>query len=246
MLIVPTGDLVGLLSDVLPFADPSKDSPNFGVLIEWDGEALHAHATDSLSAGISTWDLDNIDRDLAEQAEQLGVHYGPTQESEPRWRVFVGLDDAKEIVKTFKLAFKFRGVPLHVKVNESRSRFMVERTRDTGKTEHVMSVQPVHEHEGTFPDLRAQIARAEQNVQPSTRIPVYGHRLAALEHAGRHGVIEQIPIAFADSELVVVRAGEAFVGFVTPENKQARRLADKQSDVLRNGSGVLLSEPATA
>ena len=242
MLIMPTADLVGIITDVLPLApDPKdKDNPRGGVLLEWDGEALHAHATDGLSAGISTYHPDDP-TDFDDDATQPVVYWGDSGgDPEPRWRVFITTADAKEVVSTFKLAYKFRMVPLHVKVNLARTRLIIERTRDTGKTQHEMTVERVADADRVFPDLRAQIDRAEGNTASVDRLAVWGHRLAAFANAGRRGPVELIPVRFADDELVVVRVGSRFAGYVTPHTEPRR----PPSDVLRNGAGVLVGGPS--
>ncbi|MBM0235923.1 hypothetical protein JNW88_00275 [Micromonospora sp. ATA32] len=63
MITIPTGDLVGVLADVIPFAFPEDDLPHVNcVRLEWDGEMLHAEATDTLHAARSSWHPDD-DRD---------------------------------------------------------------------------------------------------------------------------------------------------------------------------------------
>jgi hypothetical protein len=62
VITIPTGELTGLLSDVLVFAFPEDDLPHVNcVRIEWDGEMLHAEATDTLHAARSSWHPDDID-----------------------------------------------------------------------------------------------------------------------------------------------------------------------------------------
>ncbi|WP_213451561.1 hypothetical protein [Rhizomonospora bruguierae] len=59
MITIPTGELVGLLGDVVPFASPDKDMPNYNVVrLEWDGEMLHALTCDTIRIGWSSWHPD--------------------------------------------------------------------------------------------------------------------------------------------------------------------------------------------
>lgn len=235
MLIVPTGEFVGILSDVIPLSTESKDAPHYGLLLEWNGHQLSAHASDSLSAGVSTYDPDDpTDFDTDVNTEH--VNYGPTSEDEPPWKVFLSLDDAKETVKTFKLAWKFRAVPLNIKVNAMGNRLIIERTRDTGKTEHVMSMQPTGAHL-SFKDIRAEVRKLMNHLEPKLHCVVWGHRLAAFEHASRRG-----PVALVFSvgnQPVVVKVGNRFVGYVTPERDPQR-----DTNVLRTGSSVLAGDGA--
>jgi hypothetical protein len=231
MLIVPTGDLVGILSDVLPFAPAGKDNAHYGVLLEWDGTALHAHAADGLSAGISTYDPEDPN-DFGEDNDQAWGPFGET----PRWRVFVTADDVAEIVKTFKVPYKLRAIPLFLRVDETGARLTIERHRASGKTAHVMTVEPT-DADRSFRDIRAEVERFDKNPVELSRIPVWAHRVAAFEQAGRRGVMWQYPVEMSDASLLVIRIGERFVGYTTlyREPKQSA------GDVLRDGAGVMVS-----
>jgi hypothetical protein len=237
MLIVPTGDLVGILSDVLPLAPDNKDHPHHGVLLEWDGSQLSAHASDGLSAGVSSYDPDDPD-DFPEDGPV--VHWGPTEGGEPTWRFFVTAPDAKEIVKTFKLAWKFRAIPLNVKVSPTGTLLFIERTRDTGKTEHTMAVRPPTDGVPRgFPDVPALVADLMHYRAPADHSVVWGHRLAAFQTASRRGPVAQV---FTRGDRpTVIKVGNRFIGCVTAEREPKR----PASDVLRTGSGVLLGAAVT-
>lgn len=237
MIVVPTAEFLGILTDVLPFAPEDKNDPLYGVLLEWDGNVLTAHATDTLSAGMSTWSPEDL-VDLPE-ADDMPV-YGPTDD-DPAWRVMLAAPDVVEIVKTFKVAFKFRGIPLSLKVSPTGARFIVERSRDTGKSEHLVTVQPTGEHV-RFPDLRAQIDDHLTAPAVTGRSTVWGHRLAAFTAAGRRGPAELIYTE--PPRPIVVRVGDRFRGFVS--GQQSRRAAAIQTvDILRDGSGLLLGSEVT-
>ena len=230
MIIVPTAALLGILTDVLPLADDSKDSPLFGVLLEWTGTVLNAHASyaGGLMAGASTWDPDDT---FDAPPDDAGYVPGPTREDEPAWRVFVSYPDAVEIVKTFKVPEKFRHVPLFVKVNDTGTRLIVERSRDTGRTEHVMTVQPTGT-EAAFPDIARTAWRFRHGDSDVGRVEVWGHRLAAFSNASRRGPLE---LAFNKGGPIVVQVGDRFIGMLTPE-----RAKSEASSVLRDGAGVLV------
>lgn len=220
MIVITSGELVGLLADVTPFAPEAKDDPHHGVLLEWTGATLRAHAADALSAGLSTWDPEG--RWDAPPAE-LGGKFGASREDEPRWRVFLALSDVAEIVKTFKVAVKQRHAPVSVRANDAGTRLIIERTRDTGLTEHLMMVRPTGA-EVSFPDIMAAVAETEKHAEPVFYIRAWAHRLAAFANAGRHGPFTQ---GFAgEHPLVVMAAGGRFVGYYTPETESRRPGAD--------------------
>jgi hypothetical protein len=54
MITIPTTELIGGLTDVLPIiTDPKSDLA--GVVVEWDGEALHFTAYDVYSGATVLW-----------------------------------------------------------------------------------------------------------------------------------------------------------------------------------------------
>jgi hypothetical protein len=234
MITISTGDLLGLLTDVMPLATDSKDSPQYGVLLEWtdamsDGGRLRAHATNGgLTAGVSSWDPD--DREIYVAPDEFAYVPGRSFEDEPAWRAFIAMPDVAEIVKTFKLPAKFLWIPLRVKVNDTGTRLIIERSRDTGKTQHLMTVQPTGT-EAAVPDIDAMVEGALHRLRPRNGIKMWGHRIAAFANASRRGPLD---LTFTNAGPVVVRVGDRFAGTLTAEKPE------RSASVLRDGAGVMV------
>jgi hypothetical protein len=110
MLIIQTGEFVGMLKDVVGFAPNPKDAEYAaGVRLCWDGDLLHCEAADPIF-GIcarSSWHPgDEPDEDVADSAA-----WGANDEP---WITNLGVDDAKYLIKVFALKNQLRGVPLHL------------------------------------------------------------------------------------------------------------------------------------
>jgi hypothetical protein len=135
VITIPTGELTGLFSDVLPFAFPEDDLPHVNcVRIEWDGEMLHAEATDTLHAARSSWHPDDIDGDDSQQTLT-----NPLGGDDERWVVIAAYDDVKEAVKDYKLPKTESGTPLTL-VYDGFS-LTIRRSRDTGHTDKKITLE---------------------------------------------------------------------------------------------------------
>jgi hypothetical protein len=230
MITISTGDLLGLLTDVMPLATDSKDSPQYGVLLEWDRANLRAHATNGgLTAGVSSWNPD--DRAIYVAPDEFAYVPGPSwDEQEPTWRVFIAMPDVAEIVKTFKLPAKFLWIPLNVKANDAGTVLVVERSREYGKTQHLMTVQPTGT-EAAVPDIDAMVEGHLRHQLAVNRVGVWGHRIAAFANASRRGPLD---LTFTNAGPVVVRVGDRFAGTLTAEKPE------RSASVLRDGAGVMV------
>lgn len=155
MITIPTGDFVGILNDVIPFAARDDDLPDVNcVRIEWSGEQMHALTTDRYRIGWSTWDPD--DEHEGEHQDDLFTRWGGTDEP---WAVTVSLDDAKDLAAHYKLGPKEHMTPLTVEHEGDRLR--VARSRDTG---YSAITTLVRDEFVMFPDVR-QILRDAAAVQ---------------------------------------------------------------------------------
>ena len=150
MITIPTADLVGILSDVIPFALDDDEVPLLNqVRLEWDGRQLHALATDRYRLGISSWEPGDIG-DGEESQDELGVDWGSGDDP---WAMAVDLPDAKELVKVFKLPTKEAiGVPVTVDYDTERWQARVSRSKDTGHSGLTVLVQ---DRRDEFPNVRA-------------------------------------------------------------------------------------------
>ena len=127
-LTVPTWDLVGVIADCLPFASKDEEMPMLhGVRVEWDGERLHALATDRYRIAWSQWHPD--DDPPTDTQDDLWTERGGADDP---WSVFLHLDDATELVKVYKLPLKQSSTPLTVDMDTDRGRLTIKRDRDTG------------------------------------------------------------------------------------------------------------------
>lgn len=153
MIQIPTGDLTGVLSDVIPFAFPDDDLPDVHcVRLEWDGAMLHATTTDRFRIAISSWHPD--DEPDGDAQDDLFTTWGSGDDP---WTVTISLDDAKEAVKVFKLPTKEQRVPLSVDV--ANGQVTVRRDRDTGYTALRLDVP---DQQAQFPDVQKLLSEADR------------------------------------------------------------------------------------
>lgn len=206
MITIPTCDLTGILADTLPFVYPDEDFPDMHCLrIEWDGERLHAHATDRYRIAISTWDPTDPPPDDTQDA--LGTDWGSGDDP---WSTFIGVADAKDLVKVFKLPHKEGQTPLTVDYDAQSGRLTVDRSRITGYS--AMKVNLATSLEG-FPDLRAMLAK--NDVVAEVRTVVYTAKfLADFGKVRPRGPLELM--FTGDKSLTHVTTGKRFVGAIMP------------------------------
>lgn len=205
MLTIPTADLVGLLTDTTPFAHPEADLPGINsVHLHWDGEMLHAMATDRFRIAISTWHPDDEPDEEVTQ-DDLFTTYGGADEP---WKATVALDDATHLAKTFKLGAKQGRTPLTVDLIGGNVK--VARSRNTGHSDIAVTVDGVGE---PFPDLREVLADAS-TIKPIKAVAYSARYLADFNKVRPRGPLE---FDFTGSNrLSLVRIGKRFVGAIMP------------------------------
>jgi hypothetical protein len=206
VITIPTADLVGVLADVIPFANPDDDIPVLHcVRIEWDEQQLHALATDRYRAAISTWDpTDDPDEDAQ---DSLFTEWGG---GDNRWALILPLPDAKELVKVFKLGAKQGHIPLVLDFDPQQLRLKVARNRDTGHSAITTVMNTVLEE---FPKL------AEMLTEPALPTPIGRVDFSAKYLADFAKVRPRGPLkmAFAgEGKLVHLAIGERFRGAIQP------------------------------
>lgn len=222
-ITIPTGELTGLLADVIPFALDDDELPDLCcVRLEWDGEVLHAFAHDLGRVAWSQWSPDDppdFDQD------PLGVAWGG---ADGPWWLTLQLHDAQEVVDTFKLSRKQRSTPLTIDVIEGRLK--VDRSRETSRSA-LTGVWP--DAEVDFADLRAMLARWDR-IKPVRSIAFPVDALADFRHVRPRGPVR---FTFTGAESpALVEIGKRFVGAVTPSRTEPR-------SELRSGSGVTVIGP---
>lgn len=236
MLTVPTVELTEGFADVIGLAPQSKEAAMRGVLVEWTGDELTFAAQDVLSGGVSSW----VPGEGEEGRDETGelIHWGG---DDAPWRVFVDHDDAKQIMKNFKLASRYRLTPLTVKVNPTGSRLIVERSQDTGRRASLLMVPSDPESVRLFPDVRRIAQDAVIGwADGAPGVAYSGARLAAFGAVRAHGVT-QLMFGAGKDRPTAVKIGARFTGFIYPDGAKVLpppALGSAGSDLLRSGAGL--------
>lgn len=215
MITIPTGDLTGVLSDVLPFAWPKDDDPVYNtVRVEWDGRQLHALTCDRWSLGWSSWEPGDVGK-YEEVQDQLFADWGSADDP---WACTLALADAAQIAKVFKLGPKESQVPLTVDHESDRRRLTVKRAKESGHSAITISAEDTFT---PFPDLRAALAAADK-LTARREVEYNATRLADFAKVRARG-----PLSMRHTKgLTHISIGERFVGAIMP----AGRRLDHESD----------------
>lgn len=240
MITIPTAELTAALAEVLPFAAADKDAYWHGVLIQWDGDHLHFSATDTLSAARITWiPGEGVEADVPDDQPQGLPRFGG---DDLPWRVFVSVPSAKEIISTYKLPAKHALVPLTIKITPTGSSLIVERSRETGQSQHLGMWPTDAERALKFPAVDLVTQAAGPGLERDS-IEFSAHRLAAFGAATRHGILR---LDFTKSgQPVVATAGHTFLGMIYPSGVSSSEANTNNSAFLRHGSGVHTSVPTS-
>jgi hypothetical protein len=209
MITIPTGDLTGVLSDVIPFAFPKDDFPLLNVVrLEWDGQQLHALTTDRYRIGWSTWEPGDVGKD-EEVQDDLFSEWGSADDP---WRCTLALADAAELAKVFKLGAKESQVPLTVDYEADRRRLTVKRAKETGHSAITISAEDTFEN---FPDVRKLLANADK-LAARREVEYTAAYLADFAKVRARG-----PLSMRHTKgLTHVSIGERFVGAIMPTGRQ--------------------------
>jgi len=213
-LTIPTGDLVGILSDVLPFADPDKESPRHAVRLWWDAAQLHAEAYSGPHWGRSTWDPD--DQHFEEHQDSLITKWGS---GDAPWSIVMELPDAKEIVKIYKLSGK--GVyytPLHL--DNLGGPLRIVRSADSGHSAINLVVSEVFD---TWPRIDQVMQLGQQQWQAVDDLRVNAGLLASFGSVRQRDVM-RVRFTGPDSPIHVTIGGR-FIGAVMPYREPERLAA---------------------
>lgn len=204
MITIPTGELVGLLGDVIPMASADGDLPTLNAVhLHWDGEKLHAQATDRQHIGWSMWHPN--DTPVEDHQGDLLNQWGGTDEP---WKATICLADAKHLVKTYKLGGKQWFIPLTVEHTTAGVR--VVRARETGHSAISTVVRDTFEE---FPkvDKALDPKRAVRNV---AALAFNAKSLAVFAKVRARGDME---MRFGGpTGLVHIHIGERFRGGIQP------------------------------
>lgn len=208
MITIPTGDFVGILNDVIPMASTEDELPQINaVRLEWDGELLHAMATDRYRIAWSSYDPD----DPPEKEYQPALNTGWGGADEP-WSLSVSLEDAEHLAKTYKLGGKQYYVPLTIE--HGNGTVKVARSRDTGFSAITfVASDRTNLDQGGFPDLRALLAKADV-AEATKELALSARLLADFAKVRPRGPMHCM---FTGSNgLVHIAIGKRFVGAIQP------------------------------
>lgn len=236
---LPTRDLVGILSDVIPFASADKDDTmRRSVRFEWDGETLSAQATDGHHFAISTWHPDD---DVPEEADDLPTTFIDERgNNDSPWSCVITLDDAKTLVKDYRLPPKQGLTPLNVGGNMHS--LAVSRNGAAGPPAKTTRIEALHaDDQVAYPNLAKLLS---EHVPSPTMVVAFN--IERLAHFGKVRQVGPMVVTLAGADgTAVVTIGARFVGGIStsriPGVSQA--IAAQASDFLRNGSGVHLRQP---
>lgn len=205
MITIPTADFVGILSDTIPFAFDDEDIPDINcVRLEWDGKRLHALSTDRYRCAWSTWEPGEVAAG-EEVQDDLFTEWGSADDP---WAMTIALDEAKELVKVFKLNPKEGHTPITVDYYTERWMAKVVRSRETGHSAITVAVPDMR---CEFPDLRELLGKndALHSVTGVNYTAKYMADFAKVRPLG--------PLSLRFSEgLTHVSIGERFVGAIMP------------------------------
>jgi hypothetical protein len=239
MITIPTTELIGGLADVLPIISNPK-AELAGVGIAWDGEALHFTTYDVNSGATVRW----IPGEGAEGKWEEGED--PEEDfqdivwggDDAPWSTWIRIEQAKEILKLFKLPAKLWRFPVTLKCSLSGDRLTVERT-DSPKGERLLSIPGDPAMLAKVPDVRAVTDRAYERTAACEDIGFAAYRIGAFGTVRPHGTLH---MAFgAGNTPVGITVGSRFAGFVY----SARAQNVRPYSFLRDAAGVVVSrEPA--
>jgi len=244
MITIPTSELTGTIGDVLGFVDDDKNNYYRGIVIQWTGGELRALAYDVLSGGAATWTPGEGSESEQPDEDSVDSPFDPDWGSEDHaWRVWISLDDAKEIVKTFKLPAKEALTPVTVETTVSGSRLIVARAKTDKRSAHTMTIDTDAERCSVTPDpAEVALVAIEGIGSASNGFGVAAWRLAPFTAARQWDVAD---FRFGrPGEPVAVRMSSRFTGFIfrAGDGDKAHAIATsartRAADFLRTGSGV--------
>ena len=236
-ITIPTTELIGCLSDVLPQISDEKGALA-GVAIRWDGESLHFTTYDTYSGATVIWTPgDGAEGDVPEvdggEEAPDDIEWGGDDEP---WETWIWLPHAKDIVKLFKLPAKLWRFPVTMKCSLSGDRLTIERT-DSPKGERLLSIPGDRDKLKQIPDVR-NFARDRGAVTTEYGAVTFtAARLGAFGNVRPHGHMTMEFGTLNDPTSIWI--GSRFAGFVYPSTAKNVR----PYNWLRDDSGVHIGKP---
>lgn len=223
MITIPTSQLIGAVSDVLPFAAIDLNDPtNCVVRIEWDGHRLITMATDRLRTARCTWDpaAEDLDESTADYIDE----YGADSTVLP-WSLRISTDDAKSLCKAFKLrGAKRQGVPVRLAVTcssavENTYTLRASREGAAGWSPLALDISghgKPRPEDNPEADLHATLAKYAGITALGADVVAFPPKmLAAFGKVRAHGPLE-LEFTGPGRAMVRWRMGSRFVGLLTP------------------------------
>lgn len=243
MITIPTTELIGCLSDVLPqISDPKSDLA--GVRIAWTGEALRVAAYDIYSGAEVEW--------IPGEGAEGDINAGPDGEviaeggDEPAWggddapwATWIWLPQVKDILKLFKLPAKLWRFPVTIKCSPTGDRLTFER-EDGPRTGRLLMIDadPAKARKDV-PDVWSIGNAMDRGPHRYHDTMFAASRLGAFGTVRPHGLMR---LEFGGPDQPVgVRIGSRFSGFVFMAD--AQRVT--RFRFLRDGSGFQAGQSAT-
>lgn len=229
MITIPTTELIGGLTDVLPIIRNIKGELS-GVKLAWDGESLRFSVYDVFAGGEVEWtpgygaegEVGTDDQD-ANEPEWGG--------DDLPWSTWIRYDQAKEIVKVFKLPAKLWRFPVAVKCSPIGDRLTVER-EDGPRVGRTLIVQAEPTQLAKIPQVWTYVEDQDCTPTDHKRLTITPDRLAAFGEIRAHGLMF---LRFGqENEPIGIRVGSRFSGFVYPASAKSV----PRFNLLRDGSGV--------
>lgn len=234
MITIPTHELIGMISDMLPFVDTDKDSiATHCVRIEQSDDTLTMLATNRAQVFRVTWSSENDGHNWG-AGSNFSVRISPT--------------DAKAIVSAFKLGQKLDYAVLRVSarimsVEDNTYRLEIWRGAEedmwSALTMHVTGRgTPIADNgDAPEPDIHGLINSAAGDDRPEVMLAglTWSPKLLAnLGKVERHGAVRIAHRSSRDGAPVYVKA-ERLDGIMFP----VKELSGERVDILRTGAGVL-------
>jgi hypothetical protein len=232
VITIPTTELIGGIQDMLPVILDEK-SNLAGLVVEWDGDALHFTAYDVYSGATVAWvpgegAEGEFDEDKGREDDD--IRWGG---DDAPWRTWIWLPQAKEIVKLFKLPAKLWRTPVQIKCTPGGD-LIIERTDSPRGNRELRVEGDPDKARKDVPDVRVMArTMGTGEFDPVAPIGFFHGRLGAFGAARAHGTLA---MAFGgEGEPIGITMGSRYAGFIYPSGAQGVH----PYSFLRDGSGMV-------
>lgn len=238
MITIPTTELIGGFADVLPIIrDPKNDLA--GVKLEWTGEDLRFSTYDIYAGAEVEWTPGEgaEGKDVVE-TEGSDDGYEPEWGGDDLpWRTWIRYEQAKEIVKVFKLPAKLWRFPVAVKCSPTGDRLIIER-EDGPRVGRTLMVQAEPAQLAKVPNVRTYVEDHDQTRTDTSALLIDADRLGSFGTVRPHGLMRMV--FGQENDPINVTVGSRFSGFVYP----ATAKSVPRFNLLRDGADVHVTREA--